>query len=193
MITEYWILLAAAVAVAALLAALVVLRWRRRRSDMLGTLRAVAVERLENVLVPNGMGGHIQIEHLVLTAYGILVVDVKPFEGIVFASDRMNDWTVMGRQGRFGFPNPQSTLYDRVAAVKQLIRDVQVTGYVLFPDVADFSKGRPKDIIQPRELAERYKKPDRSATEKVGLAFAQHWETICKAAEPAPLAAPKRR
>jgi hypothetical protein len=192
-ITEYWILLAAAVAVAALLAALVVLRWRRRRSDMLGTLRAVAVERLENVLVPNGMGGHIQIEHLVLTAYGILVVDVKPFEGIVFASDRMNDWTIMGRQGRFGFPNPQSTLYDRVAAVKQLIRDVQVTGYVLFPDVADFSKGRPKDVIQPRELAERYKKPDRSVTEKVGLAFAQHWETICKVAEPAPLAAPKRR
>jgi hypothetical protein len=190
---EYWIFVAGGVAIAALLAALIVVRWRRRRSDILGALRAVAVDRLENVLVPNGMGGHIQIEHLLLTAHGILVVDVKPFDGTVFASDRMNDWTVMGRQGRFGFPNPQSTLYDRVAAVKQLLRDVQVMGYVLFPDAADFSKGRPKDVILPRELAERYKKPDRSATEKVGLAFAQHWESICQAAEPAHLAAPKRR
>jgi hypothetical protein len=190
---DYWIILGTAIAIVAVIGAIVVWRWRSRRSDIVGTLRAVAVERLQDVLVPNGMGGHIQIEHLILTAHGILVVDVKPFEGIVFASDRMNEWTIMGKKGRFGFPNPQNTLYDRVAAVKQLIRDVQVTGYVLFPDTADFTKGRPKDVILPNELAERYKKPDRSATEKVGLAFAQHWENICRAAEAAPAAATKRR
>jgi hypothetical protein len=180
-------------AVVALVATLAVLRWRRGRADLLAGLRAVAVERLQDVLVPDGMGGHIQIEQLVLTAHGILVVDVKRFEGMVFASDRMNEWTVMGRNGRFTFPNPQRTLYDRVAAVKQLIRDVAVTGLVLFPDTADFSKGRPKDVILSRELIERYKKPDRNATEKLGHAFAHHWERIREAAQPAPQIAAKRR
>lgn len=185
MIAEYWILLGGAV-LAGLGAWLGLRYWRRGRADVVGALREVAVERLENVLVPDGMGGSIQIEHLVLTAQGILVVDVKRYEGAIFGSDRMNEWTVISRRRRFTFPNPQNTLYDRVAAVKQLVRDVHVVGYVLFPDTADFSKGRPKDVILPQELAERHKKPDRSATERLGLAFAQHWERVREAAVPAP-------
>jgi hypothetical protein len=184
-ITEYWILLGALILVA-LGAALAIRRWRRRRADVLEALHEVAVEQLENVLVPDGMGGRIQVEQLILTAQGILVVDVKRYEGVIFGSDRMNEWTVISRRRRFTFPNPQNTLYDRVAAVKQLVRDVPVVGYVLFPDTADFSKGRPRDVILPRELADRHKKPDRSATERLGLAFAQHWERVREAAEPAP-------
>ena len=34
-------------------------------------LEAVAIERLQNVLVPDGMGGHIQVEHLLLTGQGL--------------------------------------------------------------------------------------------------------------------------
>lgn len=185
MITQYWILLGGAVLVG-LGAWLAIRYWRRAHSDVLGALREVAVERLENVLVPDGMGGSIQIEQLVLTAQGILVVDVKRYEGVIFGSDRMNEWTVIARRRRFTFPNPQNTLYDRVAAVKQLVRDVPVVGYVLFPDAADFSKGRPRDVILPQELSERHKKPDKSATERLGLAFAQHWERVREAVEPAP-------
>ena len=185
MTTEYWMLLGGFV-VAAIVVILAVRYWRRRRGDVLAALREVAVESLDNVLVPDGMGGHIQVEQLVLTAQGIIVVDVKRYEGVIFGSDRMNEWTVISRRRRFTFPNPQNTLYDRVAAVKQLVRDVNVVGYVLFPETADFSKGRPKDVILPRELAERHKKPDKSATERLGLAFAHHWERIREAVEPAP-------
>lgn len=185
MTIEYWILLGGGI-VAVLGIVLAIRFWRRGRSDALTALREVAVAKLENVLVPDGMGGRIQIEQLVLTAQGILVVDIKRYEGAIFGSDRMNEWTVISRRKRFTFPNPQNTLYDRVAAVKQLVRDVNVVGYVLFPEAADFSKGRPRDVILPRELAERHKKPDRSATERVGLAFAQHWERIREAVEPAP-------
>jgi hypothetical protein len=184
-ISDYWILLAG-IGLAGVGTWLALRYWRRGRGDVLGALREVAVASLENVLVPDGMGGRIQIEQLVLTAQGILVVDVKRYEGVIFGSDRMNEWTVIDRRRRFTFPNPQHTLYDRVAAVKQLVRDVPVVGYVLFPDTADFSKGKPRDVILPQELASRHKKPDRSATERLGLAFAHHWERVREAAEPAP-------
>jgi Nuclease-related domain len=182
---KYWILAGAA---AAIVLAIVIgtVVWRRRRVDVRSVLDDVAVESLHDVLVPDGMGGHIHIEHLVLTAHGILVVDIKRFEGAVFGSDRMDEWTVIGKQGRFSFPNPQGTLYDRVAAVKQLVREIRVTGHVLFPDSADFSKGRPRDVILARELADRYRKPDRGATEQVGVAFAPHWDRICEAVEVMP-------
>lgn len=163
--------------------------WRRhvarKRGGIAYALRAVAVDSLDDVLIPDGMGGQIHIEHLLLTARGILVLNVKQFAGIIFASDRMDDWTAMGPSGRAVFANPQGDLYDRVAAVRQLVRDVDVAGFVVFPAAADFSKGRPKDILLAPELLERYAKPDRADIERHIEAYAPHWDRIRAACEPA--------
>lgn len=184
MTSQYWIVLAAV-----LLGGLVLLgaylKWGRRRGPQLSeALHAIAIDRLQDVLLPNGMGGQIQLEHLLLTANGLLVIDVKEFEGTIFASDRMEEWTVIGQKGRFTFPNPQGTLYDRVAALRQLVRDVPVTGLVLFAAGADFSKGRPKDVVLPVELVERFRKPERADLERLLVAFAPHWDRVKAATEP---------
>lgn len=180
------VVIAAATAAIVVLAVLLLWWWRRRRApSLLGALESVAIDQMRDILVPDGMGGHIHVEHLLLTAQGLLLIEIKPFEGAVFASDRMDDWTVISKQGRFAFPNPQRALYDRVAAVRQLLRDVPVTGYVMFPGAADFSKGRPKDILLPPELLERYKKPDRNDIERLVEAFWPHWETVKSAVDTA--------
>jgi hypothetical protein len=163
------------------------LLWRRNRGPELArALEAVAIERLQNILLPDGMGGHIQVEHLLLTGQGLLVIDAKSFAGTIFASERMADWTVIGKQGRFTFPNPLGTLYDRVAALKQLVRDVPVSGYVLFAGGADFTKGRPRDVLSAAELVERYRRPDQADLERLLVAFAPHWDRVKAAIEPAP-------
>jgi Nuclease-related domain len=184
MTTQLWLVAAAALLVAALAA--LAWRWwsRRGRLDVGAALRAVAIERLQNVLLPNGMGGQIQIEHLVLTGNGILVIDVKEFAGVIFASERMAEWTVIGAKGRFTFPNPLGTLYDRVAALRQLVRDVPVVGFVLFAGGADFSKGRPRDVLLANELLERYRKPEKADLERLLPAFAPHWERVKAESEP---------
>lgn len=163
------------------------LLWRRRGGPELHqALEAVAIERLQDVLVPDGMGGHIQVEHLLLTGQGLLVIDAKSFAGTIFASERMAEWTVIGKQGRFTFPNPLDTLYDRVAALRQLVRDVPVTGYVLFARGADFTKGRPRDVLSAAELIERYRRPDKEDLERLLVAFAPHWDRVKASTEPAP-------
>jgi hypothetical protein len=181
---EYWIWLAA------LLAATVVAFWiarawlRRRRPRLSQALHDVSIDRLQNVLVPDGNGGQIQVEHLLLTANGLVVIDVKEFEGTIFAGERMAEWTVIGQRGRFTFPNPLGTLYDRVAALKQIVRDVPVVGFVLFGAGADFTKGRPKDVVLPAELVERYPRPEQADLERLLVAFAPHWERVKAAIEP---------
>jgi hypothetical protein len=179
---EYWIALAALVV--ALLVVALILFWRRRRPRLSQALQDVSIDRLQNVLLPDGMGGQIQVEHLLLTANGFVVIDVKEFEGTIFAGDRMAEWTVIGQRGRFTFPNPLGTLYDRVAALKQIVRDVPVVGLVLFGSGADFTKGRPKDVVLPAELVERYQKPDQVDRERLLVAFAPHWERVKAAIEP---------
>jgi hypothetical protein len=159
---------------------------RRRGPELKQALEAVAIERLQNVLLPDGMGGHIQVEHLLLTGQGLVVIDAKSFAGTIFASERMEEWTVIGKQGRFTFPNPLGTLYDRVAALRQLVRDVPVTGYVLFGGGADFTKGRPRDVLSSAELVERYRRPEREDLERLLVAFAPHWDRVKAAIEPVP-------
>jgi hypothetical protein len=170
-----------------LLVVLAIVLWRRRRGpELVRALDSVAIERLQNVLLPDGMGGHIQVEHLVLTGQGLLVIDAKSFAGTIFASERMAEWTVIGKSGRFTFPNPLGTLYDRVAALRQLVRDVPVAGYVLFGGTADFSKGRPRDVVSAAELVERYRRPDKADLERLIVAFAPHWDRVKAAIEPVP-------
>jgi hypothetical protein len=159
---------------------------RRRGPELKQALEAVAIERLQNVLLPDGMGGHIQVEHLLLTGQGFVVIDAKSFAGTIFASERMAEWTVIGKKGRFTFPNPLGTLYDRVAALRQLVRDVPVAGYVLFAGGADFTKGRPRDVLSAAELVERYRRPEREDVERLLVAFAPHWDRVKAAIEPVP-------
>ena len=181
---EYWIALAALLAAAVVAFFLVRLWLRRRRLGLSQALHDVAIDRLQNVLLPDGMGGQIQVEHLLLTANGLVVIDVKEFEGTIFAGERMAEWTVIGQRGRFTFPNPLGTLYDRVAALKQIVRDVPVVGFVLFGAGADFTKGRPKDVVLPGELVDRYRKPEQVDLERLLVAFAPHWERVKAAIEP---------
>lgn len=186
--SQYGIVIAAAGAVLLLALLLWWLIARRRGPELAQALKAVAIDRLENVLLPDGMGGQIQVEHLLLTGHGLLVIDAKAFVGSIFASERMAEWTVIGKQGRFTFPNPLGTLYDRVAALRQLVRDVPVAGFVLFAGSADFAKGRPRDVLSAAELVERYGRPDAADLERLMVAFQPHWEKVKAAIEPASVA-----
>jgi hypothetical protein len=184
--SQYGIVIAAALAVALVVALVWWFLRRRRGPELAQALEAVAIERLQNVLLPDGMGGQIHVEHLVLTGQGLVVIDAKAYAGSIFAGERMAEWTVIGKNGRFTFPNPLGTLYDRVAALRQLVRDVPVAGFVLFAGDADFTKGRPRDVLSAAELVERYRRPDAADLERLIVAFAPHWERVKEATEPAP-------
>jgi hypothetical protein len=181
-------LLAGLAAVLALLIAVALwLRSRRRKRSSIGdALAAIAFDHIEHSLVPDGMGGEIHIEHLLLTARGVLVVDVKRYQGVIFASDRLDSWTAIGPGGgRASFPNPLGNLYDRVAAVRQLVRDIEVTGYVVFPGEADFSKGRPASVALPDDLVEKFAVPEPDEMLRLKDAFSPHWDKLRLALQPA--------
>jgi hypothetical protein len=120
---------------------------RSRRKSLLARLEQVASAAAHQVLVPDGMGGFIHIDHLLLTPRGILVLDTRRVAGLIFGGDQMSDWTVMGRGHRYTFDNPQPALYDRIAAVKAIVGEVPVEGRLLFSNVGKFTKGIPKWVV----------------------------------------------
>ncbi len=155
------------------------IRGRKRRARSLEyVLDAIAFDRIEGLVVPNADEGEIQIDHLVLTAQGLLIVDVKDVNGAVFGSDKMQDWTVISENRRFTFANPQPALYDRIAAVRQIVRQVPVAGRVLFLDGASFTKGVPGLVSTLDELLHEFGEKDTAAAKVKIEAFIPHWEQI---------------
>jgi hypothetical protein len=120
---------------------------RARRKSLLVRLERVAWAAAHQVLVPDGMGGFIHIDHLLFSPRGIVVLDTRRVAGLIFGGDQMSDWTVMGRGHRYTFDNPQPALYDRIAAVKAIVGDVPVEGRLLFSNVGKFTKGIPKWVV----------------------------------------------
>lgn len=175
--STYWI--AAVAGVIVLVLAWFLVRWLRRpRASAHDELKSVSVALLRDVLIPDGMDGQIYVDHLLLTSRGIAVVDVKEFSGAVFASDRMQEWTVIDTGRRFGFPNPQGTLLDRIAAVRALVSNVPVEGHIVFGSGADFSKGRPKHVMLAHEVEAHFGKPNKADKERLTDAYAPHWARI---------------
>ena len=151
-------------------------------SKLQRVLDDIAFERIEKLIIPSADEGEIQVDHLLLTSQGLLILEIKDAEGTVFGSDKMQDWTVISDDRRYTFSNPQPALYDRIAAVRQIVRQVPVAGRVLFLDGAEFTKGVPGLVCTLDELAAEFGEPDKKAAKLKIEAFRPHWELINKAA-----------
>jgi hypothetical protein len=162
-------------------------RRRARRSALLARLERVAFEGVHQVLVPDGMGGFIHIDHLLLTPRGVLVLDTRRVAGLIFGGDQMSDWTVMGRGRRYTFDNPQPALYDRIAAVKALVGEVPVEGRLLFSNVGKFTKGIPKWVLMLDGIEVEFPVVDRGMKSSPAFAqFADAWSRLVAQLRPSP-------
>jgi hypothetical protein len=180
------------VAAAALLIALIVwgflqVRMFRARRAIDAAIASIAYEMLKNVLLPNGNGGQIHVNYLLLTQRGVLVVDLLDLPGAVFGGEQMLEWAAIGKKRRYSFANPQHALYDRMAAVKLLIGDVPVEGRVIFTLRSNFPKGKPRNVVRIDDLGNDFPIVDK-VRGNITAAFGDVWANVKKHAEPNPLA-----
>ena len=107
------------------------------------------------MLVPDGQGSTLHVDFLLLTARGLVVIDLRDVAGNIFGGDQMTEWTVMHRALRYTFPNPQTGLYDRIAAVRALAPELPVEGRAVFTSQRPFSQGPAAPHADARFAARR--------------------------------------
>ncbi len=171
-------ILSALAALAILFCILIWLGQRRRAQSVEHRLAKVSRAVLHNFLIPDGNEGEILIEYALLTRRGVLVLDLKDVSGHVFGSDSMQDWTVISGDRRYTFSNPQPGLYDRITAVKRLLPDLPVGGYVVFSSRANFSKGQPADVILMKNLCDSLGKEKYRKKTQAGDDYMVHWDRL---------------
>ena len=182
-----WVIAAAGAVAAAVYFVRDWLRQVRARRAIDNVISSVAYDELRNVLLPTGTGDQIHVHYLLLTQHGLLVIDLFDVQGVIFAGEKMAQWSVFGPKRHHTFTNPLPMLEDRVMAVRQLAGETPVHGRIVFSMRGEFPKGRPESVIRLDELQDGFPVVERSPG-GVAAAFAPVWERIKQVAQPNPLA-----
>jgi hypothetical protein len=169
-------------------------RWdQRRRMRIVRTFAVTSCgfDHMRDVLVPDGQGSAVHVDFLLLTARGIIVIDLRDVAGNIFGGDQMRAWTVMHRAQRFTFDNPQPGLYDRIAAVRALAQGLPVDGRIVFTGRGHFPKGLPRHTLMLDSLPSEFPASDRETMRTLLERWMPAWSAIRKAVAPSRLATPK--
>ncbi|NNF52459.1 MAG: hypothetical protein HKN59_08470 [Gammaproteobacteria bacterium] len=158
-----------------------VLRKTAQARALRRAIRAISSEYQSELVIPDGMDGEIQLQHMLLTSRGILVMDLKHANGAVFAGEKLDEWTVMEGPQRFKFNSPLAALRARTAAVRAVAKDVPVHGRVVFLGNAEFVGGRPEQVITLEELQQEFAQSTGRDAASIS-AFHSSWEQIQLAA-----------
>jgi hypothetical protein len=163
-------------------------RTYRARKLLRSAVTGGAADHLVNALVPDGMGGGFHVDFLLLTMRGVVVIDLRDVRGNIFGGDQMADWTVMDGARRFTFTNPQSGLYDRIAAVKALTGDVPVEGRIVFTRRGRFPKGLPKWTLMVDALRAEFPPVEYQPHAEATAPLSEGWRRLKEAVKPSYMA-----
>jgi len=168
----------AAVAVILLLVVVVLSTRIRNFFDQLRLNRAIkrlGTDSMSNVVISDGMDGHVFIEHLVLTPTHVLVVTVRRYSGAIFAAENMDMWAQVTDGGSYKFPNPIHEIETATAAVKSHLRDAAVNGIILFGRDSSFPKGKPAGVMHISEIV-KLPTPDQDTA--ISEPIRQAWDRL---------------
>ena len=152
--------------------------WRRdgglTRWQIRSLISAISHDCLKDVVIPDGLDGEVQIQHLLLTSRGLLVLDIKDVQGAIFAGNNMQNWTVLNGSQRFTIPNPQEATRRRVAAVKKLAGAVPVIGRIAFTPSGEFARSVPEGVTMLSTLRAEFDEAKQASQRSVD-AYYQQW------------------
>ncbi|MDP8219671.1 MAG: nuclease-related domain-containing protein, partial [Candidatus Theseobacter exili] len=108
---------------------------------------------LDNVMIPSG-NKTTQIDHVVVSRFGVFVIETKNYKGIIYGQERDTTWTqYINPNSKYQFMNPLHQNYGHVIALKALLDEEHIYSVVAFKDGV-FGKKMPDNVMQVSEVKE---------------------------------------
>ncbi|MDI6711960.1 MAG: nuclease-related domain-containing protein [Anaerosomatales bacterium] len=104
---------------------------------------------MNNITIPY-LDGTTQIDHILVSTYGIFVVETKHYTGWVFGDARSPEWTQVIYERKFRFQNPLHQNAKHVRAVRRLLPFVpeeEVRSVVVFSGGAELKTRMPSNVV----------------------------------------------
>lgn len=122
-------------------------KWRIRTA-----LAKRSPDVLHDFILPGAYGGLTRIDHAILTAGGILCIQTKHYNGLVFGAEDEAQWTNVDGVTRRRFLNPLIQNEGRTRALQRIVPDAPVANLVIFTGNVEFTSAPPKNVIHVRDL-----------------------------------------
>lgn len=116
-------------------------------------------EILNNIYLPIADGATTQIDHVVVSCFGVFVVETKNYTGWIFADAASKVWTQAIYHTKNTFQNPIRQNYRHVCAIADNlgIPKEYIRGVVAFTGDCEFKTPMPDGVVYSRRLADYIK------------------------------------
>lgn len=111
-----------------------------RQEIRLHTLDREKYKVINNILIPN-KNKTSQIDHLIISSYGIFVIENKNFSGNIYGSEKDKSWTQVIGKSRNTFYNPVLQNYGHIKALQEIIgNNKPIYSIIVFGERATLKK-----------------------------------------------------
>ena len=128
--------------------------WREWRMQRI--LNRIGSEQIRDLVCADGLDGYYRIDRLALIEDAILLISYKPFGGNIFCAERISEWTQVIGQKSFKFQNPLFEIENQLTALRLLIGNAPLRGYLFFNHSALFPKGHPDSVLNPDNVPQAF-------------------------------------
>ena len=107
--------------------------------------------------------GTTQIDHILVSRYGVFVIETKHYSGWIFGDEKSKKWMQVIYHRKHQFQNPLHQNYRHVKAVQaafDFLPPEQVVGLVAFTGEAEFKSNRPSGVYSLDTLVSHLKSRD---------------------------------
>lgn len=107
---------------------------------------------LNDCTLPDGRGGTTQIDHILLSPFGIFVIETKNYKGWIFGSEGQKNWTQKLYKNSYKFQNPLHQNYKHQKVLEQVLADIIPPEYlhsiVVFMPDCEFKTQMPANVFK---------------------------------------------
>lgn len=115
-------------------------------------LRKRSPDILEDLIIPGAYGGLTRVNYAVLTSGGILCIQTKYYNGIVFGSEEEPQWKNVDGIHQRKFLNPVIQNAGRTKALQKVVPNIPVANLVVFTGSVQITAPKVKNVIHVRDL-----------------------------------------
>lgn len=104
---------------------------------------------INNVTIP-AKGGTTQIDHVIVSKYGIFVVEAKNIDGWIFGDEKSAQWSVVKPGGKYRMQNPLRQNYRHTMAISEFlnIEHEKLHSMVMFWGECEFKTQMPTNVMR---------------------------------------------
>lgn len=109
-------------------------------------LKPHQIDEANSILIPDGMGGLIEIERLIKLKQGLLILHQYSVNGHLFGAEKIEQWTQLVGGRSYKFANPLTHLLHVQQSLSLLVPKTPIFTHVVFTGHCNFPKGKPDNV-----------------------------------------------